>query len=126
MTFSAYDEHTQKLFVDLKLLKVEDVFILQVLKFMHQFQKGDVPDSLSNLFKTHDEIHSINTRGKKAFVLPRVKSNRFGTFSLGFQGPRVWNDMCKHLVFLKSTTSISYLKSQFKQYKLDLYSNCLS
>ena len=60
MTFSAFDEHSEPLLSSLNLLKVSDVFMLQLLKFVHQFINHEIPESISDIFKTHDKVHSIN------------------------------------------------------------------
>ena len=63
ITCSKYNAHTDPLFKNLKLLKVEDIFIIAKIKFYHKYINQTLPLNLQNLplFPSMD-LHSHNTR----------------------------------------------------------------
>ena len=67
-----YRAHTNILFHSNKLLKVEDIYVLQLGSIMYDFENGTLPDALVQLFRKNSQIHSYNTRQASALHIPRV------------------------------------------------------
>ena len=63
-----YNAHTEPLFKSLNVLKVEDIFKLNQLKFYYKFINKKVPVYFNTfpLYPNHD-IHDYNTRGHNKF-----------------------------------------------------------
>ena len=63
ITASSYISHTEPLFKQLNLLKVEDILTLQELKFYFKYNQGILPKYLQNWnFIPNSKIHNHNTR----------------------------------------------------------------
>ena len=50
MTNSRYNAHTEPLFRQLRLLKVQDIFDVQCLKFWYKFVNNELPNYFRNMF----------------------------------------------------------------------------
>ena len=72
ITKSQYFAHTDPLFKNLGILKIEDLFKLNILKFYYQMKQHCLPFDIS----TRSEIHSYDTRNKRMLntVKTRLKS----------------------------------------------------
>ncbi len=78
LSLSKYNTHTDPLFKILKLLKVNDIFKLQELKFYYKYKNNKLPHNLQSLpfhpnTRTHDHDtcikHKIhNPIGKHVFT----------------------------------------------------------
>ena len=66
ITRSKYNEHTSLLFQDLKFLKMDDLYILALLKFYYKFSKKlPLPAYLLNMdLKLNECVHQHNTRAR--------------------------------------------------------------
>ena len=58
VTFSDFNSHTNPLFTDLKILKVDDVIKLNLLKFIYEFKHDLLPSEISNIFEYNTDIHN--------------------------------------------------------------------
>ncbi len=78
LSLSKYNAHTDALFKQLKLLKVNDILKLQELKFYYKYKNNKLPHYLQTLVfhhntKTHDhdtciKHHIHQPRGKHVFA----------------------------------------------------------
>ncbi len=58
-----YNAHTEPIFEELSLLKVEGIIKLQVMKFDFKFKNGPLPHYLQSLPLQHNQdVHSHNTQ----------------------------------------------------------------
>ncbi|KAJ8046940.1 hypothetical protein HOLleu_05786 [Holothuria leucospilota] len=57
-----YNEHTSRLFLNLKLLKLSDVIAVNLISFVYRALNHQLPSSFDNFFRTNNEIHSHFTR----------------------------------------------------------------
>ena len=62
MTNSKYNAHTEPLFKDLKLLKLDGIFDIQCMTFLYKFTNNAPPKYFHSLFKYNREIYEIETR----------------------------------------------------------------
>jgi len=92
MTFSSYNAHTNKIFLDLKLLKLADIIFPYTALFMYDYHHENLPVVFSNLFNQVNNTHKYNTRlaSKLSYSLPRARTN-FGKFNIRFSGVKCWN-----------------------------------
>ena len=83
-TFSSCDAHSNPLFFNLKLLKVEDIFHSQLLALMFDFFSNKLPATIRNFFTPSKDIHSYNTRSTelKLLKVPKVATSLFGVKSI--------------------------------------------
>ena len=62
ITHAQYNEHTNPLFCDLKILKLDDLYKLHVGKYMYKTANDLLPKPLKPLFSPNYELHEHNTR----------------------------------------------------------------
>ena len=66
INLSKYNAHTEPIFKQFKLLKVNHILQMQEFKFYHKFKNNTLPAYLQHLnLLPNSSIHSHNTRGKK-------------------------------------------------------------
>ena len=92
MTRSAFDAQTETLFKKLRILNVENIYKLQIGKFMNLYKAGLLPDSFINMFSLTNHVQSCETRSVGLFYLPYCKTN-IRKFSVCFQGPKFFNSL---------------------------------
>ena len=66
-----YLAHSSKLFLNLKLLKLDDIMKFQLGTFMYKLKYNKPPNVIPHMIVTNENIHSHNTRNKKR--LPNTK-----------------------------------------------------
>ena len=59
-----YLAHSSKLFLNLKLLKRDDIMKFQLGTFMYKLKYNKLPNAIPHMFVTNEHIHSHNTRNK--------------------------------------------------------------
>ncbi|MGB1899487.1 MAG: reverse transcriptase family protein, partial [Candidatus Kariarchaeum pelagius] len=74
LTNNKYNAHTEPLFKQMKLLKVQDIHKIQQYKFYYKFLANDLPSYFrSSFFIPYDRAQSYNTRLQLDLMLPRIK-----------------------------------------------------
>ena len=59
-----YDAHTEPLLKQLIIMKLEDSFSLQFLKFYHKFKVNSLPKYFANIFNRNSDIYHYGTRNR--------------------------------------------------------------
>ena len=96
ITHSKSKAHTTPLFHKLQILKLQDLYTLEIAKLMHRLHNNSL--NICNLnrdtYKLLDNTHSYHTRRKqsKNYFIPRVKTTQSQN-SLTYIGPKVWNEI---------------------------------
>ena len=62
ITNSQYNAHTAPIFKQLKLLKLKDIYTLNVGKFMFKVTNNQVPNKIKPYFPLNTGIHNYSTR----------------------------------------------------------------
>ena len=84
---------TNALFVKYNVLKFRDIVQQQNIMIMLAFLNGNLPDSMSKMFRLHVPV---GTRAIKHFHVPFAASN-YRAFSLAHSAPSTWNNIIVHL-----------------------------
>ena len=72
---SKYNAHTDPLFKQLKLLKVEDIFTIQQYKFYYKYMSNDLPIYFNfSYFTPYIRGHCYNTRTQQDLQIPKIKT----------------------------------------------------
>ena len=71
----AFDAHTDPIFRDLKLQRLDQIYLYQLGKFMYLYRSGSLPEYFHNYFPMTNEVHSYNTRSAKSYYLPLCRTN---------------------------------------------------
>ena len=83
----AFDAHTDPIFRDLNLLRLDQIYLYQLGKFMYLYRSGSLPKYFNNYFPMTNEVHSYNTRSAKSYYLPLCRTN-IRQFSIKYKGPK--------------------------------------
>ena len=123
INFAQFNSHTNKLFFDNKIIKLEDIIKLQLMKLVFDFKHKNLPDELSNLFRLNSEINSYYTRNvsNEGLFIPKIKTKSFGINSLKYSAPTMWNSFLKKLNSINSFNNAHSLDKFLKKYFLTIY-----
>ena len=79
ITLSKYNAHTDPIYIELKFLKLDDIYKLQQLKFDVKLIKRLLPEYSNPIPYTHNfEIHQYYTCGRNNLFIPRA-THQFAT-----------------------------------------------
>ena len=87
-----FDAHTEPLFKNCSILKVNDIFLFQLRKFMYSYRSGLLPNKFNDMFLSNYHVHSYNTRSAMA-IRTLLCRNNIRQFSVRFQGPKFFNSL---------------------------------
>ena len=106
------------MYLNMRILKLQDVYDLELTKFMHSFHHKSLPTCLISLFTLVQNAHSTSTRNfaNNALYIPIVRKSSF-LYSLEYRGSVHWNSIPNDL---KSLTK-SQIKKQYKILLLSKY-----
>ena len=123
LTFSEFRCPTNKLFCDLQLLKVDDIIKIQQLKLIFEFKNNMLPSELNKLFKLTNQNHNYETSSsfKNFLFIPQINTVSYGSKSIKYRGPYLWNDTCNNNPSLNEVQSTIQLKKNLKNYFLSRY-----
>ena len=91
MTWSKKFDHASILYKQLKLLKLEDIYKLELSKFMHQLNCNMTPKVFEKNFVKLESVHSYSKRQKTKnnYFLTRVNKS-MSQKQLAFRGAKLW------------------------------------
>ena len=91
MTWSRKFDHVSILYKQLKLLKLEDIYKLELSKFMHQLNCNMTSKVFEKNFVKLESVHSYSTRQKTKnnYFLTRVNKT-MSQKQLAFRGTKLW------------------------------------
>ena len=118
ITWNKKFSRVTQLYKNLKLLKLRDVYNLELAKFMHQIYNNEtllLQDKFTKFEKTHS--HKTRKPSSSNFFLPRVLKNA-GQKKLGFRGVELRNSLDESL---KLKSLILFKKKNYKKSFLQLY-----
>jgi hypothetical protein len=116
LSLSKYNAHTEPIFKALKLLKINDILKLQILKFYYKFKNNKLPYYLQNLpFINNTAIHTHATRTQHN--IHEIKPNHeFARKGIRYQLPKVVNGSPIEIIDKVNTHSLQgfagYIKTK--------------
>ena len=132
MTFSEFQEHSEPLFKQLEILKVQDAIFLQNCLFVYDFFHDKLPKSFVDIFSKLVDNQNNNTRNTNLgmLVIPQYKSVTYGKKSIYNLCIESWNSITYKLRDLKDDNDLpinlhsisrGQLKDKIIKYCLDEY-----
>ena len=112
-----YNAHTNSLFHIMKILKIDELYELQVAKTMYRNNISKLPQPLQKLFTPHTQMHNYNTRNKDNPLVP-LHRLAIDQNSIARMGPLIWTEIPKEV---KNSLSLNTLKFKFKKKLLARY-----
>ena len=105
------------LFLELKLLKLPEIYTYSIAIFMHKYHQKKLPSIFNDFFETNSDYHNYNTRSCEMLRPPIYKSDMSKRF-LKRRGVELWNTLSSCIIidnrmgcFKKQ--SLGYLLSQY-------------
>ncbi len=121
ISLSKYNAHTDPIFKELKLLKVTDIYTLQLLKFYYKYKHQQLPNYLLNLpFNYNRDTHQYNTRTRNNLHTGRP-AHEYAKKSIRFNLPIVINNTSRQIIDKIDTHSLKGFSGYVKQHTLSNY-----
>ena len=108
------------IYCELNLLKLSNIYKLEVLKFVYKFRVKLLPSSFADYFHSAPEIHNKPTRFSKSnnLVLPTFYTSAAQRF-IRYQGCKIWNELPAEI---KNKNRIN-CKTFLKHLRMHLHNN---
>ena len=122
INFSNFNCHSNDLFKDCKILKIDNIIQNEKIIIAYQFRNNYLPIDLNILFERN--LNQYNTRNMTngGLVVPRINTVSYGERSLRFAIPKQWNNFITK-VDINTMKSLNMLKKYLKQITLSSYSS---
>ena len=121
ITLSKYNAHTEPIFKQLRILKLQHLCTLQELKFCYRLENNLLPYFFySGIFSKYHETHSHNTRGMNNYLLPQFK-HMFIKKTIRYRIPKTFNTTTIMIKQKIQTHSLPGFSRYVKQFFLDTY-----
>ena len=81
-------------YLNLRILKVKNLYDLEIAKFMHSHFNNTLPECFANFFRERSIDHSHFTRSSTNIMYETTfyRTAR-GQRSIRFYGPKIWNEI---------------------------------
>ena len=97
ITFSDYLAPSEPIFQSLNVLNFEKLVVQRISLLMFKYTHGNVPVSVSQLFRTNNEYHNYNTRNCAHIHVP-VGTTEASYRTFGYQGIYIWNHISQKII----------------------------
>ena len=98
MVSAKYNAHTDDLFNELGILKLDDVYKLNVGKFIFSYMKKELPLPIMNIYTLVGDIQTHNTRSNTKYrIQPQNRRSVIASQSILHNGPQIWNSTPMHI-----------------------------
>ena len=112
MTFINRTSSASNIFILLKILKVSDLYQLNLEKFMYKYNADILPSSFDNFFSKLYNIHDHGTRQvSRNFHHKRVRTD-YGKKMLQYVRPVAWGCISNNIKMLPLHTFSNHVKSR--------------
>ena len=112
-----FNSHTDPLFKRSRILRISDIYKLEVMLFMYDFINDSLPQSFRHTFSLVSGNHTYDTRQNYLFNLPRTKSRSVDKLPL-YHYPSVWN---QNAAYINCQVSRYCFRRSFKASQLAKY-----
>ena len=119
INFSDYRSSAQPLYKKFNILKLCDVYKVELAKLMHKCKFYQLPERLMQLYQKTDKKHSHNTRqaNSSGYHIP-IARTEFEKKAIHYRGCVLWNSIPNTV---KDTESIQTLKYKYSKYLKQSY-----
>ena len=114
-----YRHNTNQIHSMLKLLKVKDIYNLQVLKFVYESLNKLSIVQFQNYYRYQNNVHNYNIRNQyRLYANQRVRT-KYGESTLHYMGTRLWNSIDDDI---KVSKSVNIFKKANRNKFINAYS----
>ena len=107
---TTYLAHTRPLFKQYRILKLQQINIFVLGRFMFRLHDKDLPVVFDQMFTRNTSLYTYSTRQCQNLHVPRAPTNMI-KMSIRYRGVIVWNKLCK---YLDSECTLATFKSRMK------------
>ena len=112
------DKNVSNLYNKSKILQINDLFKLELAKFMYKYNSNTLPNYFRPLFTPINTVHRYQTRASNSnYFVPQKKSS-FGMCSLSYLGTKNWHEIP---TTIKDKTSLNSFTNSYKNFLLEKY-----
>ena len=86
-----FQEHTILIFRNFKILKLQGIIKLNILKLIYLYCIDQLPSKFKDIFTANESVNPYNTRGGKLLIIPKVNTTHY-IKSLRYNCHVIWND----------------------------------
>jgi hypothetical protein len=115
-----YNAHTSAFFKKHNILKLKDLYHLNLLKFYFKYRHNNVPDFFTDMFNLPTLSHSHNTRNRNVPILPIPPLSLSKSF-IKYVIPRFLISIPNCILSKIETHSLKGFSDYFKQHTIKLY-----
>ena len=122
ITFNDSFSPSEPLFLKLGLLKLDDIFKLQLASFVYACINRLAPPVFDNYFNYISNIHDHNTRqaARDDIFIERRNTMQYGIKTVRYAGTQLWNSIP---IEIRRSPFISTFRSNFLKFLLSGYSS---
>ena len=117
INFTEFNAHTDPLFNKGKILKVKDIYRLQLGSLMYQLTCNNLPSAIKSMFTLNSDVHSHFTHQASNFHILYTRTS-LAHKTIKHKRPTLWNMLNEQL---KASKTIYNFKHVFKSVTLEFY-----
>ena len=114
-----YREHTNQLYSELQILKLDDIYQIEICKIVLKHLQNSLPTPLSHIFILNSEIYERETRRRHDFHTRKCRTT-LATQNVLSKGPHIWNALPSHVKDLTHGTTANFV-NKLQKYILQGY-----
>ena len=109
-----FNAHTDPLFKELNVLKINQLYIFKTFLFMFKYHKQVLPEIFKDLFIYSSSVHGYNTRhASNENFLSNLAASTRRTQTIRFNGVKIWNTLSN---LIDVNCSLPALKNKIKYF----------
>ena len=118
------------IFSKLEILKLSELFIFQISRFVHNCLNSNISSNFENWFKLNNEVHKYHTRSNyhiaqnidltNSLFVPIARTTNYGLKQTKVIGPKIWNSLP---YVIRKINSRDGFKKALKNYLLSANNN---
>jgi hypothetical protein len=120
-----YNAHTNGIYHKLGILKLEDIYKLNVGKYMLSYMKDELPSPILNMYILAKNDETYQTRQNANFkIKPQSRRTVLASQSIEHVGPQIWNSIPNNIYTYNNTETLitsSGFASRYKRVLLGGY-----
>ena len=110
ITHSSQSTDVNKEYKALGVLRIDELYILEVGKFMYKYSKTDLPLSFGEYYRYISHSYGTRTHINSVFSLPRPRTE-MGKQSIKYMGVKIWSEIPQDI---KTSDTLQVFSDKFK------------
>ncbi len=112
ITNSAYNEHTDPLFKNLNILKLKQLYHLNIARFMYKAFNKELPSQVANLYKPNMNVHNHNTKQNRNAHI-RYRRTQLASKQVNHKGPEIWQNLLNDIKISKKLKTLTKSNNKY-------------